>query len=419
MLQATLIAGLRSGDRRALARALSVIEQEQPGAETLRASLRAAAGRAHVVGVTGPPGAGKSTLVHALLGAWLRAGQRIAVLAVDPSSPLTGGAVLGDRVRMGEHGAHPDVFIRSVASRGHPGGLSASTAALVDAMDAAGFGIVIVETVGAGQSEVDIMRLADTRLVACPPGLGDGVQAIKAGILEIADVLVVTKADQPGAEGTARDLRDMLGLRARPDAGGWTVPVLPVQAPRGEGVEALVAQLGAHGRWRGVGRRLVEAGATQAATAPMPSASAPQADGARGRVERLAAADAYVQASGFRLVSGGPGHASLRVRIEPRHLNFNGACHGGLIFSLADTAFGLASNAYGTVAVGIDAHITYQTAARLGDELLATASEVSRSRRLAVYRVDVVRAADGRPVSSFTGTVFIQEGREPPPTAGL
>ncbi len=395
-----LPAGLLQGDRRAVARAISRLEQGTPDAAALRAALTPHLGRAHVIGITGAPGAGKSTLVHALLGELLARGHRIGVVAVDPSSPLTGGAVLGDRVRMGEHGAHPDVFIRSVASRGHLGGLSPTTHAIVDVLDAAGFGIVIVETVGAGQSEVEIMSVADTRLVVSPPGLGDDVQAIKAGILEIADVLVVTKADLPGADGTARDLREMLHLRAKPAAGAWKVPVLPVQATSGEGVAALVDQTLAHGRHAGPGRRLH----THQAADPAAAAEAAAAE----RVFRLAAADAFTRATGIVCVRGGLGQAEVRLTLRPEHINFNGTCHGGVVFALADTAFGLASNSHGVVAAGIDAHITYQQAAREGETLTASALEVSRSRKLAVYRVDVTRE-DGRPVSSFTGTVYVTD----------
>jgi LAO/AO transport system ATPase len=250
-----LPAGLLQGERRAVARAISRLEQGAADAATLRVALAPHLGRAHVIGITGAPGAGKSTLVHALLGAPLARGRRIGVVAVDPSSPLTFGALLGDRVRMGKHGAHPGVFIRSVASRGHLGGLSPTTCAIVDVFDAAGFDTVIVETVGAGQSEVEIMRVADTRVVACPPGLGDDVQAIKAGILEIADLLVVTKADLPGAAATARDLREMLHLRV-PAPGAWKVPVLSVSATHGEGVAALLDQAEAHATAVGCGRRL-------------------------------------------------------------------------------------------------------------------------------------------------------------------
>lgn len=392
-----LPAGLLQGERRAVARVISRIEQGASDAAALRAALLPHLGRAQVIGITGAPGAGKSTLVHALLGALLARGGRIGVVAVDPSSPLSGGAVLGDRVRMGEHGAHPDVFIRSVASRGHLGGLSPTTRAIVDVFDAAGFDTVIVETVGAGQSEVEIMGVADTRIVVCPPGLGDDVQAIKAGILEIADLLVVTKADLPGSEATARDLREMLQLRARPAADAWKVPVLRVSAAAGQGddgVAALLDQALAHAAHSGCGRRLHADPQTAAAAA------------AAARVMRLAQTDPFARAAGITCTRAGPGEAEVRLTVRAEHINFNGTCHGGVIFALADTAFGLASNSHGAVAAGIDAHITYQQAAREGETLTARAQEVSRSRRLAVYRVDVTRA-DGRAISSFTGTVFV------------
>jgi len=248
-----LLAPLLAGDRRAVARAISSMENATPGWEAIAAGVAARLGRAHVIGITGAPGAGKSTLINALLGELIGRGKRIGVVAVDPSSPMTGGAVLGDRVRMGEHGAHERVFIRSIASRGHLGGVSRSTRRIVDVLDAAGFDTVIVETVGAGQSEVEIIEIADTRIVVCPPGLGDDVQAIKAGILEIADLLVVNKADLPAAEVTARELKDMLRLRAgsRSD-----VAVLKTCATRGEGIAALVDQAEAHAAAFGVGRRL-------------------------------------------------------------------------------------------------------------------------------------------------------------------
>ena len=169
---AALLTGVLAGDRASLARAISAVENGAPYAEALVAAARAQAGRAHVVGITGPPGAGKSTLINALLGELLARGARVAIVAVDPSSPRTGGAVLGDRIRMGEFGGDERVFIRSLASRGHLGGLSRTTAAVVDLLDAAGFDTVIVETVGAGQSEVEVAALADTSVVVCPPGLG-------------------------------------------------------------------------------------------------------------------------------------------------------------------------------------------------------------------------------------------------------
>jgi LAO/AO transport system ATPase/phenylacetic acid degradation protein PaaD len=388
-------AALLKGDRRTVARTISQIEHGAIDAQAMTAALAPHLGRAHVIGVTGAPGAGKSTLVHAMLGELLARGRRIGVVAVDPSSPISGGAVLGDRVRMGLHGAHPDVFIRSVASRGHLGGLSRSTEEIVDVFDAAGFDSVIVETVGAGQSEVEIMRLADTRVVVCPPGLGDNVQAIKAGILEIADLLVVTKADLPGADATARDLKDMLHLRAKPGATAWQVPVLRSCADSGLGVSDLIEQIEQHGVATGRGQRLQARAARQADNSMMEF------------VKRMMAADPFVRSLGIECCDAGVGSVTLGLTLGPQHINFNGTCHGGIVFTMADSAFGLAANAYGKIAAGIDAHITYQKAARAGDRLLARSVEVSRSRKLAVYRVDVSRAADGEMISSFTGTVYL------------
>ena len=384
-----LLTGVLAGHRREVARAASAVEQGAPGARSLLDALRPHLGRAHVIGLTGSPGAGKSTLVHALLGALLQRRLKIAVIAVDPSSPITGGAVLGDRVRMGEHGAHADVFIRSVASRGHLGGLSPTTRGLVDVFDAAGFDTIIVETVGAGQSEVEIMKLADTRVVVCPPGLGDEVQAIKAGILEIADVLAVTKGDLPLASAAAKDLRDMLQLRKKVQAPSWTVPVLTTSASQGVGVSDLAQACLDHVQIVGRGRRL-----------RAPSTAEGQ------RVMRLAARDPWVQRTGIRCTSAAAGEVELRLQLSAEHLNFNNTCHGGVIFTLADTAFGLATNAHGTVAAGIAAHITYQLPAAAGDTLVARAHEVSRSRRLSVVQVDVTHE-DGRVVSCFTGTVYL------------
>ena len=395
--------GVLAGQRATIARVLSQVERGEREPQRLSAELAPHLGRAHVTGVTGAPGAGKSTLVHALLGELIARGRRIAVIAVDPSSPITGGAVLGDRVRMGQHGSHPDVFIRSVASRGHLGGLSRTTAAMIDVLDAAGFDEIVVETVGAGQSEVEIMKVADTRLVACPPGLGDDVQALKAGILEIADVLVVTKSDLPGAGPTGRDLKDMLHLRPAAPAGSWRVPVLHVCATTGTGIAELAGQLEAHGAAAGHGRRLRERRVP----------AAPHGNEEVGiRVRRLAAADPFVRYLGITCTEAGPGTATVEMTLGPQHINFNGTCHGGAVFALADTAFGLASNSHGRVAAGIDAHITYQAAAREGERLIATATEVSRSKQLAVYRVDVKRA-DGTAISSFTGTVYVTQRPTP------
>ncbi len=239
-----------AGDRRALARWLTALEGERPDAQTLLARLYERTGRAHVVGVTGAPGSGKSTLVAALARVWRTRGDTVAVLAIDPSSPFSGGAILGDRVRMQALSGDPGVFIRSMASRGTLGGLAATTADLARALDAAGYTRVLIETVGAGQSEVDIARAAHTTIVVEAPGWGDDVQAIKAGILEIADVLVVNKADQPGADATERALRAALDLesaaRVGPAAQQWAVPVLTTVATTGAGVDAVIDALAAH-----------------------------------------------------------------------------------------------------------------------------------------------------------------------------
>ena len=224
-----------AGDRRTIARVITAIESDPARAELMRGALSAHLGRAHVVGITGPAGAGKSTLVNALVGELLKRGHTVAVVAIDPSSPFSGGAVLGDRIRMAEHQANERVFIRSLASRGHAGGLSIATAQVVDVLDAAGFELILVETVGAGQSDVAIANVARTRVVVYPPGLGDEVQALKAGVLEIADILVVNKADLPGADSTARDLLSVPARRGTDKKR----PVLKTVSTTGVGVEKL------------------------------------------------------------------------------------------------------------------------------------------------------------------------------------
>ena len=199
-----------AGDRRALARLLTAVENRTALGEAALRRLYQRAGRAHVVGITGPPGSGKSTLVAALIGEVRKAGRAVAVVAVDPSSPITGGALLGDRVRMQAHAGDRDVFIRSMAARGHAGGLASTTSAATAVLDAAGFDLVLVETVGTGQSEVEVAAAADTTVVLESPEMGDEVQAIKAGLLEVADLVVVNKGDRPGAQRTAGQLRAML-----------------------------------------------------------------------------------------------------------------------------------------------------------------------------------------------------------------
>jgi LAO/AO transport system ATPase/phenylacetic acid degradation protein PaaD len=399
-----------AGDRHALARLLSAIDDDAPGARDAAAGLAERAGRAWVVGITGVPGSGKSTLVDALLGAWLAEGRTIAVVAIDPSSPISGGAVLGDRIRMTANAADPRVFIRSFSARGELGGLSRAARAAVDCFDACGFERVIVETVGTGQSETSIVALADTRVVVCPPGLGDDVQAIKAGTLEIADVLVVSKGDLPLAAQTARELRDMLMLRPRPK-GEWRPQAVVVSALDGSGVHDLLAALDAHREAMGVGRRRASPAIARQRT-PEAASTVLDAEGWRGRIAALAARDGLCATLGIVVRAGGPGRAEVAMTVDARHLNFNGGCHGGAIFALADSAFGLASNSHGPVAAGIDAHITFQAAVRAGDTLVARATEVHRNRRIGVYRIDVVReeeSAGETAISSFTGTVYVKD----------
>jgi len=405
------------GDRRALARLLTLIDDDAPGARAASASLADRAGRAWVVGITGVPGSGKSTLVDALLGAWLAQGLTIAVIAIDPSSPISGGAVLGDRIRMAVNAAHPNVFIRSFSARGELGGLSRAARAAVDAFDACGFDRVIVETVGTGQSETRIVALADTRVVVCPPGLGDDVQAIKAGTLEIADILAVSKGDLPLAEQTAREMREMLTLRRRGAPADWAPRVVVVSALAGQRVDELLAALETHRDAVGVGRRFgpghaaKDAGTTTKAPRDDTATSTLDADGWSDRIGTLLANDGLCRTLGITLRSGGPGRAEVAMTVDARHLNFNGGGHGGAIFALADSAFGLASNSHGPVASGIVAHITYQAPVGCGDTLVARATEVQRSRRIGVYRIEVVREEAGggeSMVSSFTGTVYIK-----------
>jgi LAO/AO transport system kinase len=230
-----LIERLVAGDAGALARCITLAEDRELGA-SVRQRIRPLTGRAIVVGFTGPPGVGKSTLVDVYIARLRLAGQSVAVAAVDPSSPLSGGAVLGDRIRMHRHTSDPGVFIRSIASRGHLGGTSENICWTIDCMDAAGRDVVIVETVGAGQSEVDVAEIADTCVVVNAPGLGDDVQAIKAGILEIADVLVVNKVDTPHAEITAAQLRNMLKLR---DSDRQNIPIVMTSATLDRGIDDL------------------------------------------------------------------------------------------------------------------------------------------------------------------------------------
>jgi len=238
-------ARLFSGDRVILGRALNIIEGNLPAAADILAVIKKHpdAGRARVIGVTGPPGAGKSTLVNALVHHYRQTDQSVGVIAVDPSSPVSGGAILGDRVRMSGHAGDAGVFIRSVASRGHLGGLSRATAGMVEIMDAAGKDVIIVETVGTGQSEVEVMGVVQSVVVVCAPGLGDEIQAAKAGLYEIAHIFVVNKADNALVNHTERELMEITEPTGE---GGWTVPVLRTVATKAEGVADLVDALAGH-----------------------------------------------------------------------------------------------------------------------------------------------------------------------------
>jgi LAO/AO transport system kinase len=240
-----MVDDLAAGERRPLARLLTRIENGDPTVRPLLPQLFGAGHGAHVVGITGPPGSGKSTLVSGLIGEWRRRGRRVGVLAVDPSSPYTRGAILGDRIRMMEHAADRDVFMRSMASRGELGGIAATTWIAAAALDAAGYDPILIETVGAGQSEVEVARVAETTVVVEAPEMGDEVQAIKAGLLEVADIIAVNKGDRPGADRAARQLRAMLST-----AGGRVArkppPVMVTTATTGDGVIALADAIESH-----------------------------------------------------------------------------------------------------------------------------------------------------------------------------
>ncbi|EME97857.1 methylmalonyl Co-A mutase-associated GTPase MeaB [Streptomyces mobaraensis NBRC 13819 = DSM 40847] len=244
-----LVEQARAGGPRAVARLISLVEGASPQLREVMAALAPLAGGAYVVGLTGSPGVGKSTSTSALVSAYRRRGKRVGVLAVDPSSPFSGGALLGDRVRMSEHASDPGVYIRSMATRGHLGGLSWAAPQAIRVLDAAGCDVVLVETVGVGQSEVDIASEADTTVVLLAPGMGDGIQAAKAGILEIGDVYVVNKADRDGADATARELNHMLGLGEARKPGDWRPPIVKTVAARGEGTDEVVEALEKHRAW--------------------------------------------------------------------------------------------------------------------------------------------------------------------------
>ncbi|MBN9109999.1 MAG: methylmalonyl Co-A mutase-associated GTPase MeaB [Pseudonocardia sp.] len=317
-----LVARARRGEARAVSLLISMVENDGPQLREAVEALAPHTGRAQIVGVTGSPGVGKSTTTSALVGALRARERRVGVLAVDPSSPFSGGALLGDRVRMGEHATDEGVFIRSMATRGKLGGLAWSTPQALRVLDAAGCDVVLVETVGVGQSEIEVVGLADTTLVLLAPGMGDGIQAAKAGILEIADVLVVNKADRDGAAQTVRDLRYMVSLGARTDAadGGdvqerWTRPIVRTVAARSEGIDELVEAIDTHRDWldrsgEGARRRTRRAEAEIQAVAlrrlqerlgDLGGAAALPALAARvgsGDLDPYAAADALIEALG-------------------------------------------------------------------------------------------------------------------------
>ncbi|HEY2297380.1 MAG TPA: methylmalonyl Co-A mutase-associated GTPase MeaB [Jatrophihabitans sp.] len=245
-----LVTRTRESDPRAVARLISLVENDSPKLRDVAAALGPHTGHAQVVGLTGAPGVGKSTTTSALVAMLRAAGKRVGVLAVDPSSPFSGGALLGDRVRMQDHATDDGVFIRSMASRGQLGGLSAAVPQALRVLDVAGCDMILIETVGVGQAEVEIASLADTTLLVLAPGMGDGIQAAKAGIIEIADVFVVNKADRDGADQVARDLRYMQSLGGRhSDAGAWRPPIVKTSAARNEGIDDVVAAIEKHHGW--------------------------------------------------------------------------------------------------------------------------------------------------------------------------
>jgi len=243
-----LVSRARAGDARAVARLISLVEDQSPLLREVMAALSPHAGHAQIVGITGSPGVGKSTSTSALVTELRKAGKRVGVLAVDPSSPFSGGALLGDRVRMQDHALDRDVYIRSMASRGHLGGLAWTTPQALRVLDAAGCDVILIETVGVGQSEVEIAGLADTTMVLLAPGMGDGIQAAKAGILEIGDIYVVNKADRDGADQVRRDLRSMLALAERVE-GGWKPPIVKTIAAKSEGLDEVVVEIDRHRVW--------------------------------------------------------------------------------------------------------------------------------------------------------------------------
>jgi LAO/AO transport system kinase len=242
-----IVKGVLSGDRRSIAKAITIIENNEPEAKEIIASIYPYTGKAHVIGLTGPGGSGKSTLIGKIVREYRRMGKKVGVVAVDPTSPFTGGAFLGDRIRMQELSTDPEVFIRSMATRNYSGGIAKATSDAVKVLDAAGKDVVIVETVGAGQSEVEIVKVAQTIVVIHAPGLGDEIQAIKAGLMEIADIFVVNKADRENADKAVIDIQAMLQLNNKEKA--WRIPIVKTVALTGEGVPQLIEKIEEHRRF--------------------------------------------------------------------------------------------------------------------------------------------------------------------------
>jgi LAO/AO transport system kinase len=300
------------GDLRALARLVSLIENESPELRPIMRALAPRTGSAQVIGLTGAPGVGKSTTTGALVRAYRRQDRRVGVIAVDPSSPFTGGALLGDRIRMQDHATDPGVFIRSMASRGHLGGLAAATPQALRVLDLAGFDIVLIETVGVGQAELEIASLADTTVVLVAPGMGDAIQAAKAGILEVADIFAVNKADRPQAQQAVRDLRNMIALGQQdPGRPGWKPPIVSTVATTGEGIVELTDKIDAHWSWlsssgEGERRRLNRAREEVAAIAVgalrRRMGRLPEGDGLDELARRVAAGEIDAYAAADQLV---------------------------------------------------------------------------------------------------------------------
>jgi LAO/AO transport system kinase len=298
--QEALVDGVRAGDRRALARAISLVEDGDPRARELVRELYPDTGTAYVLGMTGPPGVGKSSLVSALVRLVRGDGTAVGVLSVDPSSPFTRGALLGDRIRLADHFLDEDVFIRSMGTRGHLGGLAEATLQAALVLDAAGKDLLFVETVGTGQSEVEITGIADTIVLALMPGSGDSIQALKAGIMEIPDVIVVNKRDHPAAKTMLNEVRSILSIGAERD---WTPPIVLTEAVRGEGIEELWAAIGDHRRYLEDSGLLAER----------------RAENLAGEV--FAVASARAKAHLERAVAGDPELARLLDEVKRRRLD--------------------------------------------------------------------------------------------------